>query len=481
LLKFKSREVALTKDLELELTLPAFIFNIKNSNPRSREGYCRLREGTVSCALTEPILADSKNFVKCYNILMVYFVHPQIKFNIENLKNLFFSFFRSPDEKELKKLKNFFPQKELIFTDMARSAFKLIVEKMGLQNSEILFPAYICDIFFPILKEYNLSPIFLDIDKKTFHIKIEDIEKKITPETKSILVCHTYGLPIDIKKIREILIQHPTSNIQYPFVIEDCAHAFGATYNGIPFGNFGDAAFFSLYKQFPSLRGGLTVINEGQGRVRGGSGEGQERVRPSLLGTKFDLRDFVSLLNCFSPFAFLFKKFGGKIAPKMLRKEKLKTPTQINRVSWNLFLYFFKNFEENLKRRIELALFFQEELKKLGFEVQKSEGNVFCYLSALAPQNLNRDKFVRELRKYGIFATRIWKDPIILNPKVQKEYKINLAEFPNTIEVAKRIINFPLQNFYSKKDIEKMIFSIKRVLNSLLISQKYQDNKHSFH
>jgi len=53
-----------------------------------------------------------------------------------------------------------------------------------------------------------------------------------------------------------------------------------------------------------------------------------------------------------------------------------------------------------------------------------------------------------------------------LNPKVQKEYKINLAEFPNTIEVAKRIVNFPLQNFYTKKDVEKMIFSIKRVLNS---------------
>jgi len=128
----------------------------------------------------------------------------------------------------------------------------------------------------------------------------------------------------------------------------------------------------------------------------------------------------------------------------------------------NLFLYFLKNFEENLKRRIELALFFQEELKKLGFEVQKSENHVFCYFSALTPQNLNRDKFVRELRKYGIFATRIWKDPIILNPQVQKEYNLNLKEFPNTIEVAKRIVNFPLQNFYTKKDIEKMITVIKQ-------------------
>jgi dTDP-4-amino-4,6-dideoxygalactose transaminase len=379
----------------------------------------------------------------------MYFVHPQIKFNLENLKNLFFSSFRSLDEMELEKVKLFFPQKEIIFTDMGRAAFKLIIEKMGLQNSQILFPAYICDIFFPIFKEYNLSPIFLDIDLETFHIKTEDIERKITPETKSILVCHTYGLPVDIEKIKTI-----TNNRL--LIIEDCAHSFGAKLNGIYTGNLGEAAIFSLYKQFPSVRGGAAIFKRQ---------ETSNNKQDEIPKTSFDLRDFVSLLNSFSFFALLFKKFGGEIAPKMVRKEKFKEVTKINRVSLNLFLNLSKNFEKDLKRRIELALFFQEELKKLGFKTQKSENNVFCYLSALVPKNLNRDKFVKELRKYGIFATRIWKDPIILNPKIQKEYKINLAEFPNTIEVAKRVVTFPLQNFYTKKDIEKTIETIKRVIS----------------
>ena len=380
----------------------------------------------------------------------MYFVHPQIKINLENLKNLFFSFFQSPNEEELSKLKAFFPQKEVIFTDMGRAAFKLIIEELKLQNSEILVPAYICDIFFPIFKEYNLSPIFLDVDKETFHIQAEEIEKKITPQTKAILVCHTYGLPFDIEKIKTI-----TNNPL--LIIEDCAHSFGAKLNGVYTGNLGEAAFFSLYKQFPCQRGGMAVL-----KMQNAKCKMQNELRP----TNFSFRDVLSLLNSFSFFAFLFKKFGGEISPKMIRKEKFKTPAQLNRVSLNLFLYFFKNFEENLKKRIELALFFQEELKKLGFEVQKSKNNVFCYFSALTPKNFNRDKFVKELRRYGIFATRIWKDPIILNPKVQKEYNLNLNEFSNTVEVAKRIVNFPLQNFYSKRDIEKMIFSIKRVISS---------------
>ena len=401
----------------------------------------------------------------------MYFVHPQIKFNIKNLKEVFFSFFKSPSEEELKKVKSIFPEKEIIFTDMGRSAFKLIVEKLNLRNSQILFPAYICDIFFPIFKEYNLSPIFLDIDKKTFHIKIEEIEKKITPTTKAILICHTYGLPMNIKEIEEIKnVHHQVLNI-----IEDCAHSFGAKLNETYAGNFGDVAFFSIYKQFPSLRGGAAVFEIPNSELQ--IPNKFQIPNSKLIKTRFNLRDFISFLNCFSFFAFLFKKLGGEIAPKMIRKEKLKEPAEINQVSLNLFLHFLKNFEENLKKRRELALFFQEELKKLGFEVQKSEnpapyrtgsgaGNVFCYLSALTPKNLNRDIFVKKLRKCGIFATRIWKDPIILNPKVQKEYKINLDEFPNTVDVAKRIVNFPLQNYYTKKDINKMILGIKKCLSS---------------
>jgi len=371
---------------------------------------------------------------------------------MESLKNIVFSFLRSPSKETLKNVELMFPQKEIIFTDMGRTAFKLIVEEMKLENSQMLFPAYVCDIFFPILKKYNISPIFLDIQKETFNIKFEDIKQKITPKTKSILVCHTYGLPVDIQKIKQF------TNNQL-LIIEDCAHSFGAKYDstnspqdGIYTGNLGEAALFSLYKQSPCLRGGMAVL--------------QKKPETSLLKTRFNFRDFLSLLNNFGIFAFLFKKFGGKIAPKIQRQEKLEIG-KINNVSLNLFLNNLKDFKENLKKRIELAFFFQEELRKLGFEVQESKDNIFSFLSALVPKNLNRDKLVKDLRKYGIFCTRIWHTPIILNPEVQKEYNLNLDEFPNTVDVAKRIINFPLQNHYSKKDIKKTIEALRKAISSL--------------
>jgi dTDP-4-amino-4,6-dideoxygalactose transaminase len=382
----------------------------------------------------------------------MYFVHPQIKIGTKNLTKVFKSFFKKPDFEFLnKKLSTYFPEKNFAFTDMGRSAFRIIVERLNLKNSQILLPAFICDIFYPILKEYNIEPIFLDIDLKTFHIKIQDIPQKITPKAKAILICHTFGLPIDFEKL---YFQLPTSNFQIP-IIEDCAHSFFAKYKEIPVGNLGTVSFFSLYKQFPIARGGLLVF--------------PKEWKIELAKTKFDFRDFISLLNSFSPFAFLFKKFGKEIAPKMIRKEKKKEPLGINKVSLNLFSQFLEDFEKSLAKRIELAKFYQKELQSLGFEVQEGEGNVFCYLSALMPKEFSekRDQFVIEMRKYNVFCTRIWRDPIILNKNVQKDYKINLADFPNTVEAAKRIINFPLQNYFEEKDIKKIISATKEVLSRL--------------
>lgn len=363
----------------------------------------------------------------------MYFVHPQLKIN--NLKKVNLS----------ERLSAYFPEKRFVFTDMGRSAFKAIVEKLNLQNSEILFPAYICDIFYPIFKQYNIKPVFLDVDLSTFNIKTEEIAKKITSKTKAILICHTYGLPFDVDALRSNFLGRSDLKI-----IEDCAHSFGADT-----GRRGDVAFFSLYKQFPALRGGMLACPKDWQIV--------------LPKTSFNFRDFISLLNCFSLFAFIFKKIGKDIAPKMLRKEKMLRPAGINALSLKLFSYSLADFAKSLDKRKKLALLFQAEMKKIGFDIQESNGNVFCYLSALVPKNLRdkRDEIVQKLRKHRVFCNRIWHTPIILNQEAQKECGINLAEFPNTIEAAKRIINFPLQNHYSEKDVKKITEAVKKVISDL--------------
>ncbi len=377
----------------------------------------------------------------------MYFVHPQIKLNRKIFQKIPAWFWKKPDIKGLEnKLGFYFPDKKIVFTDMGRTAFQIIIEKLNLRNSTMLIPAYVCDTFYVILKKYNISPIFIDTDLKTFNLNIKEIEEKISPATKSILVSHIYGLPNDMEKILSIAKKY---NLK---IIEDCAHTFGGKQNEAYLGNFGNAALFSLYKSFPCFRGGILVC--------------PKNWDITLSKTSFSFRDIISFLNCFPFCAYFFKKFGKQVAPKIIKKEKSSELCQINNVSLNIFSYFLNTHKQETQKRIELALFFQQELKNLGFEIQENENNVFCYVSVLVPKNLkkHRDVLIKNLRKYKIFCTRIWHTPIILNPKAQKEYNINLQEFPNTIEVSQRIINFPLQNYFQKKDIQKIIQGLKSII-----------------
>jgi dTDP-4-amino-4,6-dideoxygalactose transaminase len=84
-------------------------------------------------------------------------------------------------------------------------------------------------------------PVFVDIDKDTWCIRPEAIAQAITPKTKGIVVVHIFGQPARMDEIMALAKQHKL------FVVEDCAQAVGATYQGAPVGSIGDCGTFSFY------------------------------------------------------------------------------------------------------------------------------------------------------------------------------------------------------------------------------------------
>jgi len=85
------------------------------------------------------------------------------------------------------------------------------------------------------------TPVFADIDEGTFNLDPDRLAAAITPRTKGIIVVHLFGQPARMDEIMTIARRH---NL---FVIEDCAQAVAANYNGAPVGLMGDAATFSFY------------------------------------------------------------------------------------------------------------------------------------------------------------------------------------------------------------------------------------------
>jgi perosamine synthetase len=103
----------------------------------------------------------------------------------------------------------------------------------------------------------NCIPIFADCDRLTLNMNPESIEQRITERTRAILVVHLFGQPCRMDEIMEIANRHDL------FVIEDCAQAHGAAYDGQLVGTFGDTSCFSLQqsKQITAGDGGLVVTN----------------------------------------------------------------------------------------------------------------------------------------------------------------------------------------------------------------------------
>jgi dTDP-4-amino-4,6-dideoxygalactose transaminase len=85
------------------------------------------------------------------------------------------------------------------------------------------------------------TPVFVDIDPKTYNLTAELVEKKITPRTKVILPVHLYGHVVDMDPIMALAKKH---NL---YVLEDASHAHGGYYKNRRVGSLGDAAAFSFY------------------------------------------------------------------------------------------------------------------------------------------------------------------------------------------------------------------------------------------
>jgi dTDP-4-amino-4,6-dideoxygalactose transaminase/predicted dehydrogenase len=103
----------------------------------------------------------------------------------------------------------------------------------------------------------NCVPVFADIDPLTGNLTAETIAKKITPRTRAVIVVHLLGRPANLRPIVDLLRPKGIA------LIEDCAQAHFAEYEGKKIGTFGDLGCFSLQqsKQITCGDGGLTLVN----------------------------------------------------------------------------------------------------------------------------------------------------------------------------------------------------------------------------
>ena len=148
---------------------------------------------------------------------------------------------------------------DAVATSYGRMAFHDLLKALNLPpGSEVIVPSLTFWVVPEIARVTGLTPVFADIDSATFTLSPRAFEDAITARTRVVVPTHLWGLPCDMNPILEIAARHGIA------VIEDCAHAMGATYRGRQVGTLGDAAFFSLQtlKPLNTYGGGIAVAKD---------------------------------------------------------------------------------------------------------------------------------------------------------------------------------------------------------------------------
>ena len=286
------------------------------------------------------------------------------------------------------------------------------------KDSEIIVPAntYIASIL--AISNCGLKPILVEPNLETYNIDADLIEAKITEKTKAIVVVHLYGQAVEMEKIWELAKKY---NLK---IIEDCAQAHGAIYQGKKVGNLGDIGCFSFYpgKNLGALGDGGSITTN------------DEEVAIKIRA----IANYGSLIK----YENIYKGLNSRL-------------DEIQAAILDLKLQFLD--ADNQQRR-EIAKIYRENIKNEKIvlpKLYKEESHVW-HLFVIRTKD--RDKLQEYLKIKGIQTLIHYPIP----PHKQNAYKEwNNLSFPITEKIHKEVLSLPISPAMNKEEA----FYIAQILN----------------
>ena len=187
-------------------------------------------------------------------------------------------------------------------------------------GDEVIVPAYTWVASATAVLASGAVPIVAEVDE-TLLLDPVDFEAKITPYTKAVIIVHMRGAPAPMDKLLPIAQKHGLK------VVEDCAQANGATYQGQEVGTFGDAGAFSLQfnKIITSGEGGMVATNDKRIWERvamfhdAGAISGRHNIEELLWGVNFRMPEVLGAIALAQ-----LHKLDGLLSAMRARKQMMK-------------------------------------------------------------------------------------------------------------------------------------------------------------
>ncbi|NMC04196.1 MAG: DegT/DnrJ/EryC1/StrS family aminotransferase [Candidatus Lokiarchaeota archaeon] len=287
-------------------------------------------------------------------------------------------------------------------------------------GDEVLVPSFTFIATSNTILECGAKPVFVDVDRGTFNMSVEDAKKKVTKKTRAIMPVHLYGLSVDMDGLKEIATKN---NLK---IIEDACQAHGAGYKGKKVGGIGDVAAFSLYPTKNMVcggEGGIVTTNDDEvmNRVKlyANHGQAQKYVHASI------------------GFNFRMQEVNGVIARASL-----------------------KLLDANNKKRQENAAFYNAAFKGVSqVETPIVPAGYEHVYHQYTLKVKNRDKLAQHLQKNEIGYGIHYGIPIH-EQQSMKSAGIT-ARLPVTEALAKEVISLPVHPLLSREQLDFVAKTIK--------------------
>ena len=354
-----------------------------------------------------------------------------------------------------------------------RSAFYAILKAIEASEGEkVLMQAFTCNASINPVLWAKMMPEYVDCDKDTFNIDTEDLKQKITPESKILMVQHTFGQPVNMDKILKICKEN---NL---ILIEDCAHALGAKYNGQQVGTFGKASFFSFSrdKVISSIYGGMAVTNDDkigkklielQKKFRRPNPFWifQQLIHPILLYfiilPIYNFLDLGKIFLVLSQWTHLLSKAVHWKEKRGLRPDYF--PKALPNALAILALNQFTKLDKFYNHRKKLFEFYNKNLQDTSFVLPKPELNAKPSHLRFTVQHPKAHEIIYDAwHKQNILLGDWYTTPIApFDTNLEKmHYRIGMC--PNAEWLAKKTLNLPTHINISIKDAERIINFLKK-------------------
>ncbi len=145
-----------------------------------------------------------------------------------------------------------------------RSAQWAFFKAVGLEDAEIIMPAYTCSVVAHAVTLSGNNPCFVDIRLDDYNMDLDLVPQLITERTRALIATHTFGYPQDLDRLEAIIRDAQSRYGHKIWLMQDCCHAFGAEWKGRMIGTSGDVAVyaFNISKMMTSIFGGMLAFQD---------------------------------------------------------------------------------------------------------------------------------------------------------------------------------------------------------------------------